>query len=144
MRVLAIDHGARRIGVAISDVTGTLARPLAIVTHTSRQSDANRIIDLAKLHHVETIIVGDSTDEAGQPNQAGHRARNFAWALRALTAIPVIMWDESLSSQDARNWRMAAGAPRKRRAAPIDDAAAAIILQSYLDSQISRRGSDGT
>lgn len=135
MRTLAVDHGARRIGIAISDLTGTLARPLTIIDHISRAADAQRVLEVAREQQVELIVVGESLDEQGQPNPAGRSARRFADALTAAADIRVVMWDESLSSQDARDWRITSGASRKRRRARIDSAAAAVILQSFLDAQ---------
>jgi len=134
MRVLAVDHGEKRIGLAISDTTGTIAQPLAILKHAARLVDVGRVVEVARDNAVAMIVVGDSMDEAGFPNDAGRRARRFAEALATQTEIPVVMWDESLSSQDARATRLAIGASRKRRAADIDALAAAAILQSYLDA----------
>ena len=133
MRILAVDHGERRLGIAVSDGTGTLARPLTIIQHQSREADARRVQELARAQKVDLIVVGESRDEEGQPNQAGRRAQLFAGALRASGEFRVEMWDESLSSQDARGLLLAGGASRKRRARAIDAAAAAVILQSYLD-----------
>src|SRR5574340_983010 len=126
MRVLAVDHGERRLGIAVSDVTGALARPLAIIQHQSREEDARRVQDLARVQNADLIVVGESLDEEGHPNQAGRRARRFADALGVSGEFRVVMWDESLSSQDARKLRLAGGASRKRRARAIDAAAAAV------------------
>jgi putative Holliday junction resolvase len=134
MRSLGIDHGEKRIGIAVTDPTGTLARPLTIVLHSSKTNDIARILELATAHAVDLIVVGQSTDEAGRPNLAGRRALRFAESLRAATGIPVILWDESLSTQDARATRIETGASRKRRARAVDSLAAAIMLQSFLDS----------
>ena len=142
MRILAVDHGEVRIGIALSDPTGTLARPLVIITHRSRPEDARRVMDLAREHNAEEIVVGDSVDEEGRPNAAGRRARRFADELRESSKLRVVMWDESFSSQDALHLRIAGGASRKRRAAKLDAAAAALILQSYLDSQRARTPTD--
>jgi putative pre-16S rRNA nuclease len=134
VRALGVDHGEKRIGIAISDETGTLAAPLTIIKHISRIEDARRVLDLAETHGAGVIVVGESTDESGLPNLAGVRATRFAELLKTTTQTPVIMWDESLSSQDARERRLAAGARRKKRRSPIDALAAAVMLQSYLDS----------
>lgn len=135
MPLLAVDHGEKRLGLAVSDVTNTIARPLEIIEHVSRATDAQRVLAIAASHGVTMIVIGESTDEEGHPNLAGRRARRFGEALRDLTPLPVVLWDESLSSRDALEWRMAGGASRKRRRARIDAAAAAVILQSYLDAQ---------
>jgi len=133
--VLGIDHGEKRIGVAISDSTGTIARPLTILTHASRPADARQVLDLAAAHQASVIVIGESTDEEGAPNLAGRRAGRFAETLKAMTAMMIVLWDESLSTRDAREWRIASGASRKKRAARIDAVAAAAMLQSYLDSR---------
>lgn len=133
--VLAIDHGEKRIGVAISDTGRTIARPLQIIMHTSGQQDARRILALVNENKAGVIVVGQSMDDEGRPNLAGRRAARFAALLGTLTGREIVMWDEAFSSQDARQWRIASGASRKKRAAADDAAAAAVILQSYLDAQ---------
>jgi putative Holliday junction resolvase len=132
---LAIDHGEKRIGLAISDMTRTIARPLSIIRHVSGEQDARRILELADQRNVGIIVVGQSSDEDGLPNLAGRRAGRFARLLSTLTDREIVLWDESLSTRDARQWRLASGASRKKRAAADDAAAAAMILQSYLDAQ---------
>jgi putative Holliday junction resolvase len=139
VRILAVDHGEKRIGLALSDPTATLASPLKVIEHVSRAVDAAQVAALAVEHEAVLIIVGQSFDEEGRPNAAGRRAARFAEALRAQTSIPVELWDESLSTQDAREIRLRSGAPRKHRGGHLDDLAAAVILQSYLDSQIANR-----
>jgi putative pre-16S rRNA nuclease len=84
---------------------------------------------------VELIVIGQSFDEEGLPNQAGRRAERFAEALKTQTTLPIVLWDESMSTADAREFRIAMGASRKKRAGHLDAAAAAVILQSYLDAQ---------
>ena len=133
MRILAVDHGEKRIGLALSDPTATLASPLMVLTHTSRTVDAGQVAALAAEHGVGLILVGQSFDEAGRPNTAGRSAARFAEALRLQTAIPIEMWDESLSTQDARASRIALGLPRRKRAGHHDSLAAVVILQSYLE-----------
>ncbi|MEW6030065.1 MAG: Holliday junction resolvase RuvX [Chloroflexota bacterium] len=141
MKILAVDHGEKRIGLALSDPTATLASPLKVIEHVSRAVDAAQVAALAADHEAGLIIVGQSFDEEGRPNAAGRRAARFAEALRAQTSLPVELWDESLSTQDAREIRLRSGASRKRRGGHLDDLAAAVILQSYLDAQIVNRKS---
>ena len=138
MRALGVDHGEKRIGLAISDETGTIARPLGIIRHVSKQADADRVLQAALGNGVGLIVIGQSTNEMGIPNLAGLRALRFAELLKDMTAIPVLLWDESLSTQDARTIRMAAGARRKKRASAVDSLAGAVMLQSYLDAQHER------
>lgn len=134
MRILAVDHGQKRIGLALSDETGTLARPLLVLKHISRIVDAAAVAERAAAHDAEKIVVGVSYDEDGQLNMAGRSAERFAEALRLQTVLPVLLWDESLSTQDARGARLAMGVSRKKRSGHLDDVAAAVLLQNYLDS----------
>ncbi|MFZ5819628.1 MAG: Holliday junction resolvase RuvX [Chloroflexota bacterium] len=137
MRILAVDHGEKRIGLAVSDPTATIANPLAVIQHASRAVDAAQVAALAAEHGAGLIVVGQSFDEDGQPNQAGRRAARFAEALRQQTALPVALWDESFSTQKARAARLQMGVSRKKRAGHLDELAAAVILQSYLDAHIA-------
>src|SRR5512143_3323008 len=109
MRVLGIDHGEKRIGVAISDPTGTIAGPLSVIKHISRAVDAAHVAALASEQQAELIVVGQSFDEEGRPNQAGRRAERFADALRMQTDLPIVLWDESLSTADAREFSLEMG-----------------------------------
>ena len=135
MRILAIDHGAKNLGLALSDETGLLARPIGILSHVSKLVDAAQVAEQAARLVVGLIIVGISYDEAGEPNQAGRRALNFVDVLRQQTELPIELWDESLTTQDARCVRIASGAPRKKRAGHLDDVAAAVLLQNFLDTK---------
>ena len=138
MRILAVDHGKKNLGLAISDESGTIANPLYTIPHTSRIVDAARIAERAVAHDVRLIIVGQSFDDEGNPNQAGRRAAKFADVLRQQTNIPVGMWDEAFTTQDARSARIAMGVPRKKRSGHVDEIAATVLLQSYLDAHPSR------
>jgi len=134
MRILAVDHGEKRIGLAISDPTGTIASPFKVINHVSRPIDAAQVANLAAENNVEMIVIGQSFDEEGRPNLAGRRAARFADALKEQTQIPILMWDESFSTQDARAARIELGVSRKKRAGHLDELAAQMILQSYLES----------
>lgn len=135
MRILSIDHGEKRIGVAMSDPTATIAAPLKVIEHVSRAIDAAQIAALAAQNDVGLIVVGQSFDEDGNPNPAGRRAGRFADELKKQTNIPVELWDESLSTQDARAARVELGGSRKKRASHHDALAAVVILQSYLEAK---------
>jgi putative Holliday junction resolvase len=134
MRILSIDHGEKRIGVALSDPTGTIASPLKVIEHVSRAIDAAQVADLAVQNDVTLIVVGQSFDEDGNPNPAGRRAARFADELKNQTNIPIQLWDESFSTQDARSARIQLGGSRKKRAGHHDAFAAVVILQSYLEA----------
>lgn len=134
MRILAVDHGEKRIGLAISDPTATIASPLRVIKHTSRLMDAAQVANLAFENGAALIVVGQSFDEEGRPNLAGRRAARFAEALKQQTHIPVVLWDESFSTQDARAARIEMGATRRQRAGHMDELAAVMILRSYLEA----------
>lgn len=134
MRVLAVDPGEKNLGIALSDPTGTIANPLTVLRHTSRQVDAALIAALAQEHGAELIVVGQALDEEGRPTPQGRRAARLAAAIRAQTSLPVVLWDESLSTQEARAARLAMGAPRHKRRGHLDHLAATYILQTYLDA----------
>ena len=134
MRILCVDPGEKRIGIAISDPLGTIARPLTLIQHVSRIVDATAIVSLALDNHAEMILIGQALDIDGKPNLSGRRAARLAGAIRTHTNIPVELWDESYSTQAAKKVPEEFGVKRKKSNEPLDDYAAAIILQSYLDS----------
>ncbi len=134
MRVLAVDHGEKHIGLALSDPTAMIASPFKVIQHVSRLMDAAQVANLASENEVALIVIGQSFDEEGRPNLAGRRAARFAEALKEQTQIPVVLWDESFSTQDARAARIEMGVSRKKRAGHMDELAAVMILKSYLDA----------
>lgn len=135
MRILAIDPGEKRIGVAISDPTGTIASPLTVLQHISRPLDAAAISDLATQHQVELIVVGKSLDEHGLPTPASRAAKRMVEAIQQQCDIPVTTWDESFSTKAARQARIDMGVSRRKRKGHLDALAATVILQSYLDAR---------
>ncbi|MCS7011271.1 MAG: Holliday junction resolvase RuvX [Anaerolineales bacterium] len=135
-RVLGIDPGLKRIGLAISDPTGLIARPLTVLQHRSRQQDVAAICEVVRQQEVGLIVVGQSFQEDGKPNEAGRRAARLAEALRAETGLPVILWDEAFTTQDARAIRLEMGVRRRDRQGHLDSLAAALLLQSYLDATV--------
>ena len=135
MRILAVDHGEKRIGLALSDPTATIASPLRVIKHVSRLFDAAQVANLASENEVGLIVIGQSFDEAGNPNLAGRRAARFAEALKEQTNIPVELFDESFSTQDARATRIEMGVSRKKRSGHMDELAAVMILRSYIESR---------
>lgn len=134
MRILAVDTGTKHIGLAISDPTGTIANPLKVLSHSSRQADCEAVAELALTNQVGLIVVGQSLDDNGQPTFEGQRAWRFAQALKGKCNLPVVLWDESLTTQDARAARLAMGVSRLKRRGHLDELAATVLLQSYLDA----------
>ena len=135
MRILAVDHGEKRIGLALSDPTGTIPSPLTVIKHVSRLLDAAQVANLAAENEAGLIVIGQSFDEEGNPNLAGRRAAKFAEALKEQTNIPIELFDESFSTQDARATRIEMGVSRKQRSGHMDELAALMILRSYLESK---------
>ena len=138
MRILAVDPGSKRLGIAISDPTGTIANPLTVVNHVGRLVDAAIVAELARTNDASKIVVGQSLDDSGQPTFEGRRAGRFAEALKTQTALPVIFWDESFTTQEARAARIEMGVSRKNRLGHLDSVAATVLLQSYLDARIQK------
>ena len=135
MRILAVDHGEKRIGLALSDPTATIASPLRVIKHVSRLLDAAQVANLASENEAGLIVIGQSFDEEGNPNLAGRRAAKFAEALKEQTNLPVELFDESFSTQEARATRIEMGASRKKRSGHMDELAAVMILRSYIEAK---------
>jgi putative Holliday junction resolvase len=134
MRILAVDPGSRRIGLALSDPTGTIANPLAVIPHVARLVDAAAVAELATSHEVGLIVIGQSFDDDGNPSFEGRRSARFAETLETQTNIPIRLWGEAFTTQDARAARIQMGVSRKNRSGHLDALAATILLQSYLDA----------
>jgi putative Holliday junction resolvase len=136
MKILAVDPGLKRIGLAVSDPTGTVARALAIFEHGSLQQDCVRILEVAHCEKAERIFVGNSHEPGTKMNELARFAHKLLASLRAATPLPVTLYDESFSTQRARDVLVARGKPRKTHRRMSDDAlAAAAFLQEYLDVQ---------
>jgi putative Holliday junction resolvase len=134
MRVLAVDPGEKRLGIAISDPSGTIANPLTVLKHVSRPLDAASIAQIAEENQVGQIVVGQALDTEDQPTLQSRQAAHLAEAIRQQTSLPVVLWDETGSTQAARAARLAMGVSRRKRRGHLDDLAATYILQTYLDS----------
>lgn len=134
MRLMALDIGDRRIGVALSDPGQTLARSLQVIRRRSRNADMSVIASLVREHEVEKIIVGHPLQLDGTSGEQACRVEAYAAELQEVLATPVILWDEGLSTVRARQLMIEAGTKRKDRKSRIDAVAAAVILQDYLDS----------
>jgi len=134
MRILGVDPGQNNIGIALSDPTGTIATPLTVIQHVSRQIDAAAIAKTAAENEAGLIVVGQTLDMDGNPNLSGRQAARLAGAVRSQTDIPVKLWDEGYSTRDAKQIRAKLGVSSDKRRGHLDDLAAALILQSYLDS----------
>lgn len=124
-RVLAVDPGEARIGLAISDPMRVVARPLRVLQHTSRADDARRVAQEAGDQDAKLIVVGVAYDQEGEIGPQARRNLRFVKALRGATDLPVETWDESNTTQRAVD--LGGGEDL------IDARAAAVLLQEYLD-----------
>ena len=136
MKILGIDHGNVRIGVAISDESGSFARPLSIITHVSRLKDAEEVCRLAEAKSCSMIVVGVPYDSDGREGPRARSVMRFVEQLRAICCMPVITWDESHSTQNVISTSLQMNKSRYSRRTAIDDKAAAMILQNYLDQHL--------
>ncbi len=139
-RWLGLDVGEKRIGVAVSDPLGVIATPLTIIHHTRWQEDIERILDLARREGVEGIVVGVPYYLDGTPSAQTQKVLRFVARLRDRTDLPVLEWDESLSTEEAEARLREAG--RRRRVEAVDAHAAAVILQEFLEAQRASQPSE--
>ncbi len=147
MRILALDYGLRRIGVARSDPTGTLASPVGTLERRrGKRPPLGRIGALAKRYDIEAFVVGLPLDERGCENDWTAEVRAFAAALEKRCGLPVHLADEHCSSVEAEARIRAAGLPGKyaKEKGRIDAGAAAIFLQDWLDETAARARSSET
>ena len=133
-RVLAIDLGTKRIGIALSDPTATVASPLETFPATGPRRAVDRVSELCRRHDVETVVVGWPRNMDGSRGPAAREAEAFAERLRAALRVPVELWDERLSTAAAERALLEAGLRRDKRRESRDRVAAALILQGYLDA----------
>ena len=132
MRLMGLDLGERRIGVAVSDPGRVLARGIEVIERRSVEKDLAAIARLAEEYEVEAIVVGYPRRLNGTAGEEAKKAEAFAAQIEAHLELPVILWDERLSTVRAAR-AVAEGGKRKRRLG-IDAVAAVVILQDYLDS----------
>jgi putative Holliday junction resolvase len=138
-RVVGIDVGERRVGLAVSDVTGTLARPLATLSVNGSADAVTRVVvEIERLAAEEdgvvAIVVGLPLRLDGSPNLQTARVATFVDALAARTALPIVRIDERLTSREAESRLALRERDWRRRKERLDRAAAAVILQDYLDT----------
>lgn len=132
-RVLGIDPGEARVGVAVSDDLGMLAHPLETI-HVAKTNPVARIAELAAAREVTTIVVGVPRNMDGTSGPAAEKAKELIAALREAVNCPVLPWDERLTTVSAERALREAGRKAKDQRAIVDQAAAQIILQGWLDA----------
>lgn len=134
MRILALDHGTRRIGIALSDATRTIAQPLEYLPAEPFASFLEQLKQLIAQHEVDLLLVGLPRNMDGSYGPAAQKVEVFVAALKSALTIPIRLWDERLTSTQANRLLIAGGVRRGKRKEKVDQMAAAILLQSYLDS----------
>lgn len=132
-RLIGIDPGSRTWGLALSDVNRGIASPLETIRRTKFSADVVRLLALADEHAITGFVLGLPRNLDGSEGPSAQSARAFARNLNGVSPLPILLWDERLSTQAAERMLIAADASRKRRSELIDKLAATIILQGALD-----------
>ena len=136
MRILAVDVGDKRIGTAVSDESGTIAQGLVLLLSTgSLTGDVDAIADLARRSNASLVVVGLPKNLDGSLGVRAQKIVALADAVGQATGVPVELWDERFSTNEAHRILDMASVKRKKRKAAIDVMAAQIILQGYLDAK---------
>ena len=135
MRILALDHGTKRIGLAISDELGVIAQPLEFVPAEPFAKFLERLKEVIRDRQVELLLVGMPRNMDGSYGPAALKAQEFVAVVSSAVTVPIKTWDERLTSAQANRFLIEANVRREKRKTKVDQTAAAILLQSYLDSR---------
>lgn len=133
MRIMAVDYGDARTGIALSDPAGLLASPVCVIHEYNAEKTLQKTAEQAKLCGAEEIVVGYPKNMNGTLGARAEKSEAFAKALSELTGLPVRLWDERCTTMSAAVYMNATDTRGKKRKNTIDAAAASIILQDYLD-----------
>ena len=134
MRILALDHGSKRIGVAVSDETKTIAQPLEYIPAEPFADFLTRLKQLLREKEIDLILIGLPRNMDGSYGPATEKVQTFVGVLGSAIAVPIKTWDERLTSSQANKILIQGGVRRDKRKEKVDKTAAAILLQSYLDA----------
>lgn len=140
-RILALDYGAKNIGLAVSDPLGLTAQGLPTLRRTNRRADLTRLRELVEALGVTRVIVGHPLQMKGFAGARAKEAERFADWLRAALDLPVELFDERLTTVEAERHLRAAGATHAQRKRAVDQVAATLLLQSYLEREAVMRAS---
>jgi putative Holliday junction resolvase len=139
-RILAIDYGRKRLGLALSDELGLTAQPHATLTRTNRKNDVRRLCDICRKHAVRRILVGHPLHITGEAGEMADEAARFAARLKKEIGVEVELVDERLTTWEAKQTMAEVKSPRRKSAAAaIDDVAAAVLLRDYLERRHADR-----
>jgi len=134
MRILALDHGTVRIGVAVSDVMKMMALPLEFIPADPFSKFLDRLKTLIQEKEIELIVIGLPRNMNGSYGPAALKVQEFAAVLKEAITVPIKLWDERLTSVQANRMLSDAGTKKSKQRAKVDQTAAALILQNYLDA----------
>lgn len=141
MRILGIDYGSRRIGVAFCDELGMTAQGAATIIRKNREADLDAIAALVRRYDIERIVIGYPLRLDGSEGVECETINRFRRRLEGRLSLPVVRWDETLSTKEAEEIIRRTGVPRKKTKGIVDRIAASVILQGYLDALA--RGENG-
>jgi putative holliday junction resolvase len=133
-RILALDLGKRRIGLAISDELGITAQGLETLQRIRVREDVAKLAQLVRERNVSLILMGNPVNMSGREGRQSDYARDFGERLRAATGVDVKLWDERLTTVEAQRVLRQSGISLQKRTQAVDRLAAVILLESYLDS----------
>lgn len=134
-RILAIDYGRKRIGLALSDELGLTAQPLATLVRKNRRDDLRRLREIRRQHEVGKIVVGYPLHMTGEAGEMAEEAKRFAARLEKDLRVEVVLVDERLTSWEAQELMGAASSKSRRKNKYHDDVAAAVLLRDYLNQE---------
>ncbi len=141
IRILGLDLGEKRIGVALSDALGLTAQGLTVLHRRGLELDLAEVVALAEKHQVQEIVIGLPRHLDGRMGDMAQEVQHWLEELQARLAVPVHTWDERLTTMQAERVLLEADVSRRKRRQVIDKMAAGLILQAFLDSR--RRGQSG-
>lgn len=134
-RILCVDYGRRRVGLAVSDPLGHTAQPLEVIERRKGKSIVDAVLEVARAYAAEEIVVGLPLRLDGTRGTAAEAAQQFASALSERGGVNVALWDERLSSTQAVRGMRGSGVDARRQRGTVDKVAAAVVLQSYLEAR---------
>ncbi len=140
MRILGIDYGEKRIGLAVSDEMEITARGISVIVRKSKKTDLDAIAAAVAEYGVGTIVVGYPLRLDGSAGIQCEKVDRFIASLKEVTVVPVIAWDETLSTKEAEELLRETGLARRKKRGVVDRIAAAFILQDYLNKKARHGG----
>ncbi len=143
-RIMALDVGDRRIGVAVSDALGLTAQPVLTMTRTNRRNDLRSLARLARRYGCREVVVGNPLYMSGDLSPQAEKAQAFAALVAEQLQLPVRLWDERLTTTEAHRHLHAAGRAGSGHRSVVDQVAAVLILESYLAARAHAAGGAST